>query len=263
MLAGRGIESVLVGDQLLGLIDDEVRQAADALDRRADLDDPLAVAALALKLGRIDGVVGGATRPTADIVRAGLTILGVTPGASLVSGSFFFELADGTPVAYGDCGVVPEPDAEQLAHIAVATAATYADLTGDEPRVAMLSFSTNGSATGPWVDKVVVATDLVTKLAPDLAVDGELQFDAAFVPEVAARKAPKSAVAGRANVFIFPDLNSGNIAYKITERLAGARAYGPLLQGLNGVLHDLSRGCSAADIATIAAIAAVQAHARR
>jgi phosphate acetyltransferase len=167
-------------------------------------------------------------------------------------------LADGRPVVYGDCGVVPDPDAEQLASIAVSCADTYRRLCGDEPRVAMLSFSTRGSADHPRVDRVRAATERARRLDPGLTIDGELQFDAALVESVGQAKAPGSAVAGRANVFVFPDLDSGNIAYKITERLAGARAFGPLLQGLDGVLHDLSRGCSADDIVNVSVIAAIQ-----
>ena len=226
---------------------------------RIDLDDPLHVAALMVAAGEVDACVAGATRPTPDVIRAALFCIGPAPDAGIVSSCFLLELPDGTPVTYGDCGVVPEPDCEQLASIAVACAATHAQLTAEEPRVAMLSYSTKGSADGPQVELVRAATELVRARAPGLAVDGELQFDAAWVPEVARSKAPGSPVVGRANVFVFPDLASGNIAYKITERLAGARAYGPLLQGTAGVIHDLSRGCSADDIVTVATIAACQA----
>jgi len=207
--------------------------------------------------------VAGATRPSADVLRAGLKVLGVAPGASVVSSCFLMVLPDGRPITFGDCGVVPDPDAGQLAAIAASSAQTHAALTGEEPRVAMLSFSTKGSAQHPRIDKVKEATRRLGESAPDLVVDGELQFDAAWVPEVAALKAPDSPVAGRANVFIFPDLDSGNIAYKIAERLGGARAYGPLLQGLDGVLHDLSRGCSSSDIVDVVVIAGLLARARR
>ena len=241
-----------------------VRAAAEASEQREriDLDDPLHVAALMVAAGEASACVAGASRPTPDVVRAALFCIGVAPDADMVSSSFLLVLPDGTPVVYGDCGVVPEPSPEQLASIAVASAATYRALAGDEPRVAMLSYSTKGSAGGPRVDKVRAAVDLARRRAPGLAVDGELQFDAAISPEVAESKAPGSPVAGRANVFVFPDLDSGNIAYKITERLGRARAFGPLLQGTAGVIHDLSRGCRADDIVTVAVIASCQAAAQ-
>ena len=238
-----------------------VRSQAEASPwrERIDLDDPLHVAALMVAAGEADACVAGAARSTPDVVRAALFCVGTAPGVDLISSSFVFVLPDGTLITYGDCGVVPEPDGPQLASIAIASAATHAQLAGEEPRVAMLSYSTKGSADGPRVELVRSATELVRSREPKLAVDGELQFDAAWVPEVAATKAPGSSVAGRANVFVFPDLSSGNIAYKITQRLAGARAYGPLLQGTTGVIHDLSRGCSVDDIVTVATIAACQA----
>ena len=230
---------------------------------RMDLDDPLHVAALMVAVGEADACVAGATRPTPDVVRAALFCIGLAPGVDIVSSCFLLVLPDGTPVTYGDCGVVPEPDAAQLASIAISTAATHEELTGDEPRTAMLSYSTKGSAEGPRVELVREATEIVRSRAPSLAVDGELQFDAAWAPEVAGSKAPGSPVAGRANVFVFPDLSSGNIAYKITQRIGGARAYGPLLQGTAAVIHDLSRGCDATDIANVALIAACQSARRR
>ena len=232
---------------------------ASAWRDRIDLDDPLHVAALMVAVGEADACVAGAARSTPDVVRSALFCIGTAAEVDIVSSCFVFVLADGTPITYGDCGVVPEPNQEQLASIAIASAATHAQLAGEEPRVAMLSYSTKGSADGPRVELVRAATELVRSRAPALAVDGELQFDAAWVPEVAESKAPGSPVAGRANVFVFPDLSSGNIAYKITQRLAGARAFGPLLQGTAGVIHDLSRGCSVDDIVTVATIAACQA----
>ena len=238
-----------------------LRAAAEASPyrERIDPDDPLHVAALMVAAGEADACVAGATRPTAEVVRAALYCIGLAPGVEIISSCFLLVMPDGTPITFGDCGVVPEPDADQLASIAIASAATHEALAGEPARVAMLSYSTKGSAEGPGVERVRSATEIVRRRAPTLAVDGELQFDAAWDPEVARAKAPGSEVAGGANVFVFPDLDSGNIAYKIAERLGDARAYGPLLQGTAGVMHDLSRGCDADDIATVAVIAAYQA----
>ncbi len=227
--------------------------------RRLDVDDPLVISAALVKTGWAAGCVAGASRSSAEVVRAGLRVLGVAPGVEAVSSCFFLVLPDGRAMVYGDCGVLPDPDDQQLASVAVSSAATFAQLSGEEPRVAMLSFSTRGSAQHPRVDKVRSATAIAQRAAPDLQIDGELQFDAAWAPAVAEAKAPGSEVAGRANVFVFPDLDSGNIAYKITQRLGGALAFGPLLQGLDGVLHDLSRGCSEDDIVNVAVIASIQA----
>lgn len=231
--------------------------------RRLDVDDPLVISAALVRTGWAAGCVAGASRSSADVVRAGLRVLGVAPGVEAVSSCFFFVLPDGRAMVYGDCGVLPDPDDQQLASVAISSAATFAQLCGEEPRVAMLSFSTKGSAQHPRVDKVRSATAIAQQAAPHLQIDGELQFDAAWVQAVGALKAPGSEVAGRANVFVFPDLDSGNIAYKITERLGGALAFGPLLQGLDGVLHDLSRGCSEDDIVNVAVIASIQASALR
>ncbi|WP_419909686.1 phosphate acyltransferase [Candidatus Poriferisodalis sp.] len=260
-LAAEGLADPVLLEDAASACSPAVRAQAEAspFRERIDLHDPLHVAALMVAAGEADACVGGASRASADVVRAALFCIGPAPGIDTISSCFLMVLANGTPITYGDCGVIPEPDAEQLASIAMATAATHAQLTGDTPRVAMLSYSTKGSAEGAGVDRVRAATRLVRERMGSLAIDGELQFDAAWDSGVAAAKAPDSEVAGRANVFIFPDLDAGNIAYKITERLAGARAYGPLLQGTARVMHDLSRGCDADDIVSVALIAACQA----
>jgi phosphate acetyltransferase len=226
---------------------------------REILQSPVFLAALLLRLGYADGGVAGSTATTADVLRAGIQGLGLKPGAKQVSSFFLMELPSGAVLSYGDCAVIPDPEAPALAEIATATAAGHARLTGEVPKVAMLSFSTKGSAAHAKVDKVREALALAQVAEPELDIDGELQFDAAFVPEIGSRKAPGSVVAGQANVLIFPDLNAGNIGYKITERVGGARAIGPVLQGLSKPWMDLSRGCSAEDIVDVAVITSVLA----
>lgn len=230
--------------------------------------DPLYFGNLLVKSGYADGSVAGATNTTGHTVAAAIRCIGVRPGFNLVSSFFLMvhpnkSIGDNGAMIYSDCGVVVDPNSTELAEIAMASADSFKALVGSAPRVAMLSFSTKGSATHKSVDKVIEALNTVKARMPELEIDGELQADAALVPEVGVTKAKGSSVAGHANVLIFPDLNAGNIAYKLTERLGGATAIGPILQGLAKPCNDLSRGCKAEDIVNAVAITAVQSQAMK
>ncbi|MBR1882389.1 MAG: phosphate acetyltransferase [Muribaculaceae bacterium] len=238
-------------------------------DARKKVKDPLYLGCLIIKNGEADGQVAGAMNTTGNVLRAAFQVLKTQPGVSTVSGAFIMLLPGGSPygergiMVFADCAVVPDPDAKQLAEIAVLTERTARDLAGINPKVAMLSFSTKGSAKHERVDKVVEATQLAKEMNPNMEIDGELQADAALVPSVGASKAPGSAIAGKANVLVFPDLGVGNIAYKLVQRLAGATAVGPVLQGLGAPVNDLSRGCNEDDIYKTILLTCNQAIARK
>jgi phosphate acetyltransferase len=227
------------------------------------LNDPLCFGPLMIKCGDADGELSGAINATGDVLRPALQFVKTAPGCSVVSGAFLMfvgeKFGDNGILVFADCAVMPDPTEKQLAEIAVSTAKTAKAIAGIEPRVALLSFSTKGSAKHPLVDKVRKATELAQQMAPDILIDGELQLDAALIPEVGELKAPGSKVAGRANVLVFPGLEAGNIGYKLVQRLAGVEAIGPVLQGMAAPINDLSRGCSVTDIVNMVAITANQA----
>ncbi len=228
------------------------------------MNDPLYVAAMMVKKGDADGEVAGADNATGDVLRPAFQIVKTKPGISVVSGAFFMILKDKTfgedgILVFADCAVHPNPTAEELAEIAVETGITTKAIGGFEPKIAILSFSTKGSAKHEMVDKVIKATEIAKQKAPDMMIDGELQADAAIIPAIGQKKAKGSEIAGQANVLVFPSLETGNITYKLVQRLAGAEAVGPVLQGMAAPINDLSRGCSIDDIVSLVAITCNQA----
>jgi phosphate acetyltransferase len=265
------IEDPKTSLRLAGYVDSYVqKRAAKGMTQEkahAELSQANFFSAAMVAAGDADGTIGGAVYPTPDIIRAALKVIGTAPDTKLLS-SFFFMLFENRPDlpsevnVFADCGLVIDPTAQELADIAIASAETLRALTGIDPKIAMLSFSTHGSAKHASVTKVADATALVRDLRPDLAVDGELQFDAAMVPSVGAAKAPNSPVAGQANVFIFPNLDAGNIGYKIAQRFGGGKAIGPILQGLAKPANDLSRGCTAGDIVDMISVTVAQSAAQ-
>lgn len=275
--SGHDLEGVTVIDHRRSELRDEYAARLAELRKKKGLtvedalrllDDELYFGVMMVHEGAADGMVAGAAHATGDVLRPALQILKTAPGTKLVSAFFIMcvpdcEYGDDGVMLFGDCGLNENPDADELSEIAIASAGSFKALVGEEPRVAMLSYSTRGSAHNALVDKVVEATRLAQEKAPGLMLDGELQADAALVPSVGASKAPGSSVAGSANVLIFPDLQAGNIAYKLVERLAKADAFGPITQGIAKPVNDLSRGCSAEDIVGVAAITCVQSQNRK
>jgi phosphate acetyltransferase len=229
------------------------------------VENPLYLGVLMIKAGDADGEVAGADNATGDVLRPAFQIVKTLPGISVVSGAFIMILQDKNfgengIMVFADCAVHPNPTAKELAEIAVATGYTTRSIAGFEPKIAILSFSTKGSAKHEMVDKVIEAAHLAKELAPDMMIEGELQSDAAIIPEIGKKKDPESKIAGQANVLVFPTLETGNIAYKLVQRLAHAEAIGPILQGMAAPINDLSRGCSVSDIVNLIAITANQAY---
>ncbi len=244
----------------------QIRGAKGLTQEQAEIliTQPLCLAVMMIKAGDADGEVAGADNSTGDVLRPAFQYVKTKPGVKVVSGAFIMILkdkhfGDNGMMVFADCAVHPNPTAEELAQIAVSTGETTKAITGMEPRIAMLSFSTKGSAKHEMVDKVVEATKIAQQMAPHLQIEGELQADAAIVPGIGAKKAPGSKIAGQANVLVFPTLEVGNIAYKLVQRMAGAEAVGPVLQGMAAPINDLSRGCSMSDIVNLVAITACQA----
>ncbi|MBD3170162.1 MAG: phosphate acetyltransferase [candidate division Zixibacteria bacterium] len=236
------------------------RKGISEADARETMKNVLYYGAMMVRKGDADGCVAGAHNTTGDVMRAAIQTIGMAEGIKTVSSCFIMVIPEFLDekdkiLIFGDCAVLPDPNVEQLASIAVSSAKTMKSLVGEEPKVAMLSFSTMGSASHEMVDKVVQAMQTARQIDPDLKIDGELQVDAAIIPNVGKRKAPDSVIAGQANVLVFPDLNAGNIGYKLVQRLAGAEAIGPIIQGLAKPMNDLSRGCSVDDIVNVSAIA--------
>ena len=244
----------------------ELRKAKGMTPEKAKetMKEPIYFGTMMVIVGDADGIVSGACHPTAHTLRPALQILKTAPGTKLASAFFLMvtkcpEYGEDGVLIFADSGMNEYPDADGLSEIAISSAKSFKQLVGTEPRVAMLSYSTYGSASSPLTEKVIEATRILKEKAPDLICDGELQLDAAIIPEVAERKAPGSPVAGRANVLIFPDLDAGNIGYKLVQRFGRAEAYGPLCQGIAKAVNDLSRGCSSDDIVGVVAITSVQA----